>query len=99
MSSPRWHLAATANQRRPTVETPDIHDLPLSRWGVMDPGLAGRVIDVRIVCVHPFGVGVRMSSHDVYGHVNAHHVTDTRFTVEPGRQPTLSIRPSEIPEA
>lgn len=83
----------------------------------MDPGLAGRVIEVRIVCVHPFGVGVRMSSHDVYGHVNAPQVTDTRFTVdefashigetrtalvlavEPGRQPTLSIRPSEIPEA
>lgn len=81
----------------------------------MDPGLVGQVVEVRIVCVHAFGLGVRMVSLDVYGHVNAPHVTDGRFTVAdfarhlgatrsarvlavaPGRQPTLTVRPSEVP--
>ncbi|WP_147455063.1 hypothetical protein [Saccharothrix australiensis] len=93
----------------------DIHDLPLSQWGQMSADLVGRVVEVRILCVHAFGVGVELTAQGVYGHVNSPRVTDGRFTIEetakrigevkkalvlavdPGRQPTLTLRPSEIP--
>lgn len=99
------------------VGTEDIHDLPPSQWGVLDPELVGTVVEVRILCVHPFGVGVHLTAQGAYGHVNAPRVTDDRFTVddasrhigevrrglvlavEPGRQPTLTIRPSEVPDS
>jgi len=94
----------------------DIHDLPVSQWGEVSPELVGHVVDVRILCVHPFGVGVQLIPDGAYGHVNAPRVSDDQFTVEgfsasigearralilsasPGRQPNLTIRPSEIPE-
>jgi hypothetical protein len=83
----------------------------------MAPDLVGCVVEVRILCVHAFGVGVELIPDGAYGHVNAPRVTDDRFTVEeasehigeirralvlsvpPGRQPTLTIRPSEVPES
>ncbi|WP_434743241.1 hypothetical protein [Micromonospora sp. SH-82] len=76
--------------------------------------LVGRTVDVRILCVHAFGVGVELTVNGAYGHVNPPRVSDDRFTVEetakhlgeiwkavvlaadPGRQPTLTLRPSEI---
>src|SRR6476660_2119809 len=99
------------------VEEKDIHEVPPPQWGALDPKLIGRVVEVQIVCVHPFGVGVRLTAEGAYGHVNPPRVTDGRFTVEeasrhigdvrkglilsvePGRQPTLTIRPSEIPDS
>jgi hypothetical protein len=93
----------------------DIHDLPLFQWGELGSDLVGSVVEVRIVCVHAFGVGVELIAQGSYGHVNPPRVTDGRFTVEeaskhigelrkalvmavtPGRQPTLTLRPSEIP--
>lgn len=97
------------------VDSLDIHDLPPERWGELSPELPGSVVEVRIVCVHAFGVGVELTSHQAYGHVNPPRVTDGHFTVEetarhigeirralvlaadPGRQPTLTLRPSDIP--
>jgi hypothetical protein len=99
------------------VKGQDIHDLPLSRWREVAPDLVGSVVEVRILCVHAFGVGVQLVPDGAYGHVNAPRVTDGQFTVEEtsehigevrralvlsaaaGRQPTLTIRPSEIPES
>lgn len=99
------------------VERQDIHDLPVSEWGEIGSDLVGSVVDARILCVHPFGVGVELIGQRAYGHVNPPRVTDGRFTVEeatrcigevrralvlaaePGRQPTLTIRPSQIPAA
>ena len=95
----------------------DIHDLPVSQWGEVSPELVGHVVEVRILCVHPFGVGVQLTPDGAYGHVNPPRVSDGQFSVEglsgnigevrralvlsapPGRQPTLTIRPSEVPEA
>ncbi|MFI2616586.1 hypothetical protein [Streptomyces sp. NPDC018584] len=99
------------------VEGQDIHDLPVSEWGEISPDLVGGIVDARILCVHPFGVGVELIAHGAYGHVNPPRVTDGRFTIEeaekyigevrralvvaadPGRQPTLTLRPSQIPAA
>jgi hypothetical protein len=99
------------------VEGRDIHDLPLPQWGQMSTDLVGRVVEVRILCVHAFGVGVELTAQGAYGHVNPPRVTDDRFTIEemakhigevrravvlaadPGRQPTLTLRPSEIQTA
>lgn len=95
------------------VKGRDVHELPPSQWGKLDSDLIGSIVEVRILCVHPFGVGVELIAHRAYGHVNPPRVTDGRFTVEetarhigevrharllaadPGRQPTLTIRPSE----
>lgn len=99
------------------VEGRDIHDLPLSEWGQMGPEMVECVVEVRILCVHAFGVGVELTAQRTYGHVNPPRVTDDGFTVEetshhvgevrralvlaadPGRQPKLTLRPSEIPTA
>ena len=95
----------------------DIHDMPSSQWGTLGSELVGCVVEIRILCVHPFGVGVYLTAQDAYAHVNVPRVTDGRFTVaeasrhigevrralilsvEPGRQPTLTIRPSEVPNS
>lgn len=92
----------------------DIHDRPVAEWGETVSVHPGTVVRVRIICVHPFGVGVELIDHECYGHVNAPRVTDGRFTVEeftksigkvrravvlsttPGRQPTLTLRVSDI---
>lgn len=97
------------------AEDQDIHELPVSKWRQMGPDLVGSVAEVRILCVHPFGVDVELTTQGSYGHVNPYRVTDGCFTVEemahhlgevrqavvlaadPGRQPTLTLRPSEIP--
>lgn len=99
------------------VESRDIHDLPVSEWGQIVPELVGGVVEVRIICVHAFGVGVELTAQGAYGHVNPPHIPDDRFTVEEmshhvgevrralvlaadlGRQPRLTLRPSEIPTA
>jgi hypothetical protein len=99
------------------VDGQDIHDLPVSQWGEIDSDLVGSTVDARIVCVHPFGVGVELIAQRAYGHVNPPRVTDDRFTIEevarhigevrralvlaadPGRQPTLTLQPSQIPAA
>jgi hypothetical protein len=64
------------------VVTQDIHDLPASEWGELPAVLEGSVVEVRIVCVHTFGLGVKVLAHGAYGHVNAPEVTDGRYTVE-----------------
>jgi len=64
------------------VRSIDIHDIPVAEWGELPKSLIGQVVDVEILCVHPFGVGVRVVAADSYGHVNAPHVTDGLFTVE-----------------
>lgn len=64
------------------VEKQDIHELSLDQWGEIDSALVGSVVEVRILCVHAFGVGVRLQSSEAYGHVNPPQVTDGRFTVE-----------------
>ncbi|MEL3947657.1 MULTISPECIES: hypothetical protein [Streptomyces] len=115
-----WRRPADAEQGEAVgavVEAADVHDLPLSRWGRMSPDLVGHVVEVRILCVHAFGVGVELLDQGSYGHVNPPRVTDDRFTIDdmachigevrraavlaadPGRQPTLTLRPSEIPAA
>lgn len=60
----------------------DIHDIPVSQWGQVGAGLAGQVVEARILCVHAFGVGVELIDLSAYGHVNPPRVTDGGFTVE-----------------
>jgi hypothetical protein len=97
--------------------THDIHDLPLSEWGELPTVLEGSVVEVEIVCAHPFGLGIKVLALNAYGHVNAPEATDGHYTVEvastwigdvrsasvlgvsPGRQPTLTIRPSRVPSS
>jgi hypothetical protein len=94
--------------------TGDIHDLPPSGWGELSADLIGSVVEVRIVCVHAFGIGVELTANGSYGHVNSPRVTDGRYVVEEfsgtigelrralllavprGRQPTLTLRPSDV---
>jgi hypothetical protein len=97
------------------VEDRDIHDIPPPQWPELKAGLVGTVVEVKILCAHTFGVGVELTAHGAYGHVNPHNISDGDITLEevskcigelrkalvlgaiPGRQPTLTLRPSEIP--
>jgi ribosomal protein S1 len=74
----------------------DIHDLPVGMWGELREELVGCVVEVEVVCVHPFGVGVRISGENCYGHVNSPQVTDGRFTVDEASMEIGHTKPARV---
>ncbi|GAA3634399.1 hypothetical protein GCM10022223_60910 [Kineosporia mesophila] len=75
----------------------DIHELTPDRWGGLSPDLLGALVEVRIVCAHAYGLGVRLTSHgEPYGHVNIPEMADGRYPERMGSELVGAIRQARV---
>jgi hypothetical protein len=74
----------------------DIHGIDPREWGHLGPDRVGEVMEVRIRCVHPFGIGVELVDEAAYGHVNVPSATDGVFTEDAFAGSVGEVRPARL---